>query len=105
MLADNVRFTGHGGRQFIPAWGLNGGREGAVGSFFLRRRDGSQERLSSVCTGVQLNRGEKIQVLTPGGGGFGDPKLRSSEAVRQDLEGGKISAEQAREIYGLKLED
>ncbi len=102
MLADNVRFTGHGGRQFIPAWGLDGGQEGAAGSFYLHRKDGSRERLSSVCTGVALNRGEKIQVLTPGGGGFGDPKLRSREAVLRDLEDGKISEEQAHRVYGLE---
>ena len=102
MLADNVRFTGHGGRQFIPAWGLDGGQEGTAGSFYLHRRDGSEERLSSVCTGVQLNRGEKIQVLTPGGGGFGNPRLRSRESVLRDLEDGKISQEQAYRIYGLE---
>lgn len=90
VLTDHVRFTGHGGRQYIPAWGLAGGGEGAPGGFYLHRAGGNVERLSSVCTGVELHHGDSIQILTPGGGGYGDPAQRDPEQVRQDIENGKV---------------
>ena len=36
-----------------------------------------------------------------GGGGFGDPRERDRETVRRDLDNGVISADAARELYGL----
>ncbi len=103
MLADNVRFTGHGGRQYVPAWGLFGGGEGKTGAFYLHTKDGRVERLSSVCTGVELNKGDKIQVLTPGGGGYGNPCLRDHELILQDIEDGKVSLSEAEKSYNIKL--
>ena len=35
-----------------------------------------------------------------GGGGYGDPKERSREAVKRDIENGYISLERARTVYG-----
>jgi N-methylhydantoinase B len=44
-------------------------------------------------------------VLTvPGGGGFGDPRERPREAVREDVRNGLVSARAARAIYGATLE-
>ena len=35
-----------------------------------------------------------------GGGGYGSPKDRPQDAVRQDIEDGFLTIEQARETYG-----
>jgi N-methylhydantoinase B len=40
-----------------------------------------------------------------GGGGLGDPLLRPSERVLADMQAGLVSAEQARERYGVVLRD
>ena len=37
----------------------------------------------------------------PGGGGVGDPRERDPELVRQDVLDGLVSAEQARDAYGV----
>lgn len=100
VLADDVRFVGHGGRQFLPAWGLAGGGAGAVGGFYRICADGREERLSSVCTSAVFNKNDVLRILTPGGGGFGDPKRRSHEAVQRDLAEEKISLQAALDIYG-----
>jgi len=42
-------------------------------------------------------------VLGSGGGGFGDPILRESEAVVRDVARGRVSAEMACEVYGVVL--
>jgi N-methylhydantoinase B len=45
--------------------------------------------------------GDRLIVMTPGGGGFGQPTSRDRAAVKADLEAGLISSETAREVYGL----
>ena len=41
--------------------------------------------------------------MTAGGGGHGDPRERDPEAVREDVRDGYVSAEQAREVYGVDV--
>ena len=40
--------------------------------------------------------------MSPGGGGYGDPRERDPAAVKRDLVEGKISADVARKVYGLR---
>lgn len=40
-----------------------------------------------------------------GGGGWGDPRERAIERVREDVERGYVSREAAREDYGVALTD
>ena len=49
--------------------------------------------------GERLRRGDRVSVLTQGGGGLGDPASRDPEALRRDVREGKVSAAAARE-YG-----
>ena len=39
----------------------------------------------------------------PGGGGYGDPRKRPAEKVADDVARGLVSAEKARELYGVAL--
>jgi N-methylhydantoinase B len=87
-------------RTLSPAWGMNGGGEGEPGAAIIERADGTtQSALKDV---VMLNAGDRVRVHTGGGGGYGDPKLRDRDRVRNDLRRGYISATAAREIYGLE---
>ena len=45
---------------------------------------------------------QSVLLLYAGGGGYGDPKQRSREAVKEDLRHGYISAEAAKTIYGVE---
>jgi N-methylhydantoinase B len=86
-------------RTLSPAWGLNGGGEGKPGAAIIERADGTtQNALKDV---VMLKAGNRVRTHTGGGGGFGDPKRRDRERVRTDLRRGYISAEAARDVYGL----
>ena len=53
-------------------WGLWGGGDGEPGEVIVRRGDGSVVRLQSKAS-IDLEPGDEVIVMTPGGGGFGSP--------------------------------
>ncbi|MDJ0923305.1 MAG: hydantoinase B/oxoprolinase family protein [Acidimicrobiia bacterium] len=59
-----------GERRRNPPWGLAGGGPGAVGEDWLIKHDGSRERLPGKTT-VEVRAGDRLLVMTPGGGGWG----------------------------------
>jgi N-methylhydantoinase B len=61
-----------GERRRHGPWGLAGGGPGALGEDWLIRRDGSRERLPAKTT-LEVNPGDRLLILTPGGGGWGHP--------------------------------
>ncbi len=62
-----------GERRRIPPWGLAGGEPGACGEDWLIRPGIAPERLPGKVT-VEVARGDRLRVLTPGGGGWGAPE-------------------------------
>jgi N-methylhydantoinase B/oxoprolinase/acetone carboxylase alpha subunit len=48
-----------------------------------------------------IHPGDRLIVRYAGGGGYGDPRSRTREAVERDLRDGYISPESARRDYGL----
>jgi N-methylhydantoinase B len=59
-----------GERRRHRPWGLAGGEPGAPGEDWLIRENGERERLPGKCT-VSVDPGDRLLVLTPGGGGWG----------------------------------
>jgi N-methylhydantoinase B len=59
-----------GERRRVPPWGLAGGEPGATGEDWLVRREGEKERLPGKTT-FDVAPGDRLLVLTPGGGGWG----------------------------------
>jgi len=83
-------------------YGLAGGDPGARGATVLNPDD-DPEPLPAKCTRI-LPPGTVLSVRTPGGGGHGDPAERDPAAIRRDLRLGKLTAEAARERYGVDPE-
>ena len=52
--------------------GLAGGEDGARGQNYLLKADGRRLYLGGKNT-VHVKAGERLQILTPGGGGWGSP--------------------------------
>lgn len=71
-------------RRTAPA-GVNGGNDGATGENLI---DG--ERVPSKAS-VDVSAGTTVTILTPGGGGHGDPDERDQEAREQDRQDGKVT--------------
>ncbi len=53
--------------------------------------------------GIQVREGDRVEVSTPGGGGYGDPLQRDPAAVARDVRRGYYSTEQARALFGVAL--
>ena len=54
---------------------------------------------------IPLKPGDRVHVRTPGGGGYGDPKIRSAESVLEDVRLERYTREQARELFGVAIRE
>ncbi|MBI3014875.1 MAG: hydantoinase B/oxoprolinase family protein [Candidatus Tectomicrobia bacterium] len=66
--------------------------------------EGERETLGPKPGSVLLRPGDVFEVTWQGGGGVGDPLGRNPAQVAMDVAEGKISAQVARQIYGVVLE-
>ena len=86
----DVSLLGERGR-FAP-FGVHGGQAGALNTFAWDSTQGQQRPpMASKVTGVKLQRGQRLRLETPGGGGWGDPSKRDPAARARDMEQGLIT--------------
>ncbi|MFM9276728.1 hydantoinase B/oxoprolinase family protein [Paenibacillus jiagnxiensis] len=88
--------------RFHP-WGLAGGQAGSLGQVLLNP-DTPQERKLPKISVLHPQVGDIVSILSPGGGGWGDPFLRAPEEVCAEANSGLIGAKQAERLYGVALE-
>jgi N-methylhydantoinase B len=93
------------GRQLVPAWGLSGGLTGVPGRFWLNPGTDREQQLPAAFADLSLQPGDVVRLVTPGGGGYGDPRQRDPERVRIDVIEGRVSAAAARDLYGVVVQD
>ena len=96
-----------GDHAIVPATGLSQGHPGLTAKWELIRSGKSRlisPRFHSKATGFSLSRSDIIRISTQGGGGYGDPLLRSPNLVLQDYLEDKISLDHARAKYGVVLD-
>ncbi|HEX2171841.1 MAG TPA: hydantoinase B/oxoprolinase family protein [Dehalococcoidia bacterium] len=82
-------------RTAHPPRGRLGGGSGAPGRITVNGEP-THPKLPVV-----LRPGDRVRIELPGGGGVGDPKERDRDLVRRDVAWGLVSADEAREVYGL----
>jgi N-methylhydantoinase B len=92
-LADRAKF---------PPLGLFGGGAGKLARYSLTV-DGRRREIPSKGT-IQVLPGEVFRVETCGGGGYGSPWERDEDLVVRDVREGKVSAERARDCYGVAID-
>jgi N-methylhydantoinase B len=88
-----------------PPWGVSGGQSGRPGRCWINpdAPDG-REVPGPLSDGTVVKRGDVIRVLTGGGGGWGHPFDRESERVLEDVRGGAVSIDGARDDYGVVID-
>lgn len=101
-LIDHMQVSHRGERHFSQPWGLQGGLPGSSSRSIIVRADGSEHVIPSK-QDFELNKGDRLILLTSGGGGMGDPIDRPLAAVFDDVLDNKVSANVAAEVYGLIL--
>jgi N-methylhydantoinase B len=89
-------------RSVHPPWPLLGGMPGSSNYVEIVRANGAVERVAVVTT-LELNRGDVIRIHTGNGGGYGDPRKRPTELVRDDVHNGYLSSQRAYDVYGVEL--
>ncbi|MCX5494133.1 hydantoinase B/oxoprolinase family protein [Kaistia dalseonensis] len=89
-------------RSRILPWGMEGGRDGTPNYIDVIKTDGSQKRYA-FATGVALNEGDIVRVVTGNGGGYGDPAKRDRAAILDDIKNGYLSPARARDVYGVEV--
>lgn len=79
-----------------PARGRQGGRDGAATT--IAQDDGTPMQGKGK---QHVPDGRRVKLAFPGGAGYGDVARRDPELVKRDLARGYISAEAARDEYGM----
>lgn len=100
-----IRFLGAG--EFLSVvkktktspWGLDGGCDGATNGFVLFPGTERERRVSTNREPVAP--GDRVLVLSGGGGGHGDPARRDRDAIREDVREGYVSEAAAERGYGV----
>jgi N-methylhydantoinase B len=84
--------------------GVQGGSDGAPNVVRLHRGGETliPEHLSKD-QDIPLKAGDRVEVMTPGGGGYGDPFARDAALVERDVGRGYYTIDQARELFGAVL--
>jgi 5-oxoprolinase (ATP-hydrolysing) len=95
----------HDDRHESQPWGIGGGRAAERSRKVLVRKDGTREDLPSKFDFLKVEPGDTLLYLTAGGGGWGDPLVRDPEQVRLDVLRRFVSAEKARDAYGVVVGD
>jgi N-methylhydantoinase B len=80
-----------------PAKGRDGGKPGRLGLARL----GSGKLIPDKGIHV-IPAGDSLVCELPGGGGFGDPKKRSRQMIKADLEAGLVTPDAVRTDYGVE---
>ncbi|MCY7418045.1 MAG: hydantoinase B/oxoprolinase family protein [Chloroflexi bacterium] len=94
-------------------WGLWGGGEGSTTRIELQRPGepdfrSFQEHYGLVSpskfANVRLHKGDKVRLVSPSGGGYGDPLEREPAEVAADVREGFVSIESAERLYGVVID-
>ena len=74
----------HDERWLTYPWGVRGGEPGMRSTKRLVRVDGTTQWLYAKSEGIKVKKGDLLYFNTWGGGGWGDPLLRSQELIALD---------------------
>jgi len=91
------------GQETAPR-GVLGGLPGQLAGAWLVDEDGTETKLPANGT-VVLRPGQAIRGVDTSGGGYGQPSRRSAERVAHDVREHWVSAEAARDVYQVVLND
>ena len=98
-------------RHNHQAYGLSDGEPGATGmTWFFPASGGPRQTMveahgkasTSKWSNVVIKPGDRVELQTPGGGGFGPVEAREPAAIAEDLAEGWITQEAAQRDYGQK---
>jgi N-methylhydantoinase B len=87
-------------RYIFPPPGRMGGLPGATGYTTLNPGSNRESDIGKIDF-LEIEQGSRILIGTQGGGGFGDPLVRSTRAVHEDVLNGLVSRSAALADYAV----
>ena len=101
ILADKAFMYSSLGRSVEKPWGVAGGGSGTTNAIELTQQGRTVRGARFPYT--NLKKGDRMRVITGGGGGYGSPTARSPRDVLADVRGGYIDREIARSVYKVSI--
>jgi len=101
VLADDTVLSASYGRSIERPWSMDGGKEGSCNLFDLHL--GKDVKRAARAPTTLMQNGDRIRMLTGGGGGHGDPLERPAEEVAEEVCAGYLTKMQARDDYGVVM--
>jgi N-methylhydantoinase B len=104
ILADEAIVNLRTDRFKFSSPGLFGAKPARPSSATLNPGTPEERPLTSKVAGLRLQKGDLLAFELGGGGGWGDPRERDPERVRQDVTRDYVSVEAAAADYGVVLD-
>jgi N-methylhydantoinase B len=104
VRSDGTLLTCSYSRFKHPPWGFGGGEDGSPNYIEIIRASGARE-VHAVVTGLRLDEGDVVRVVTGNGAGWGEPRRRHPADIADDLLNGYTTIERARSVYGELVGD
>lgn len=102
LTAAEYSFRGEG--LYDPSgFGYAGGAAGVAGQLTVRMPDGTVREPKQYALEQLPPVG--LHIVSPGGGGLGNPRRRPAEAVQRDVRDGVVSRDAAERLYGVVLSE
>lgn len=102
---DEATFTVSGERGRSAPEGHFGGLAGTPFLCSVEKPDGTTTIVAAKGGQTVVRRGERVIVQPAGSGGYGDPLERERQRVIGDIADGYISADAARRLYNVELDE
>jgi N-methylhydantoinase B len=104
LLAEQAQMSTFGERSAQPPPGAQDGAPAAPNVISYQSGDGwARPPLGAKIVGVELRRGLRVRIESPGGGGWGDPRKRDRARVARDVRLGYVSPQAALASYGVDV--
>jgi N-methylhydantoinase B len=103
ILSPSASLSASFGRSIERPWGLDGGEQGSCNRVEVMR--GGEAIRGARLPTLALTAGDRVKLVTGGGGGFGDPLKRPLADVAEDVRDGYITAAQAKEQYRVVVSE
>ncbi|MCG1009700.1 hydantoinase B/oxoprolinase family protein [Salinicoccus sp. ID82-1] len=102
ILSDNQYLSATYGRHQFKPWGMKGGEKGASSYIEVHKSNGDIIGPLGVTTRLRLDKGDVVDLVTPSGGGYGNPSDREYGKVERDIKNGFYTEEEAIDQFGYK---
>jgi N-methylhydantoinase B len=87
-----------------PPWGVQGAKAARSGQVLIFKNGNQEPELLYKTENCPLEAGDRVRMSTGGGGGYGEPRERPIERVKQDVIRGFVSLQSARDDYGVVID-